>query len=36
MLERQLFVDLFATEDQKTGMASLLEEGPGKAIFTGR
>lgn len=35
-LERRLFVDLFATEDQKTGMRSLLEEGPGKATFSGR
>ena len=35
VLERELFIDLFVTEDQKTGMRSLLEEGPGKATFTG-
>ncbi|MCJ7831864.1 MAG: enoyl-CoA hydratase/isomerase family protein [Actinobacteria bacterium] len=36
LLEKDLFVGLFATEDQKTGMRSLLEEGPGKATFKGR
>jgi enoyl-CoA hydratase len=36
LIERQAFAGLFATEDQKTGMASFLEEGPGKAKFTGR
>ena len=35
-LEAELFAGLFATEDQKTGMASFLENGPGKATFTGR
>jgi enoyl-CoA hydratase/carnithine racemase len=35
-LESSLFADLFDTEDQKTGMASFLEHGPGKATFTGR
>jgi enoyl-CoA hydratase/carnithine racemase len=35
-LESQLFAELFDTEDQKTGMASFLESGPGKATFTGR
>ena len=35
-LETQLFAGLFSTEDQKTGMASFLEHGPGKAQFTGR
>jgi enoyl-CoA hydratase/carnithine racemase len=34
--EREVFVNLFATEDQKTGMRSFLEQGPGKAKFTGR
>jgi enoyl-CoA hydratase/carnithine racemase len=34
--EREVFVNLFATEDQKVGMKSFLEEGPGKAKFTGR
>jgi enoyl-CoA hydratase len=36
LLERQAFASLFASEDQKTGMASFLEKGPGKATFTGR
>ena len=36
VLERELFVDLFSTEDQKEGMRSLLEQGPGKATFSGR
>jgi enoyl-CoA hydratase/carnithine racemase len=35
-LESQLFADLFGTEDQKTGMQSFLEQGPGKAQFSGR
>ena len=35
-LESRLFADLFDTEDQKTGMASFLEHGPGKATFVGR
>jgi len=35
-LEREVFSDLFLTEDQKTGMRSLLSEGPGKAVFQGR
>ena len=30
-LESRLFAGLFDTEDQKTGMASFLAEGPGKA-----
>ena len=34
--KRELFVGLFATEDQKAGMKSFLEQGPGKAQFTGR
>ena len=36
ILEREVFADLFSTEDQKTGMTSLLEQGPGKATFAGR
>ena len=36
VLERELFADLFSTEDQKAGMQSLLDQGPGKATFTGR
>jgi len=35
-IERQLFAGLFATEDQRTGMASFVEQGPGKARFEGR
>lgn len=35
-MERVLFASLFATEDQKLGMASFVENGPGKATFTGR
>jgi enoyl-CoA hydratase/carnithine racemase len=35
-LESRLFAELFDTEDQKTGMRSFLESGPGKAQFSGR
>ena len=35
-LESRLFAELFDTEDQKTGMQSFLEQGPGKATFAGR
>lgn len=35
-LESTLFAALFATEDQKIGMDSFVEHGPGKAEFTGR
>ncbi|MHB8340483.1 MAG: enoyl-CoA hydratase/isomerase family protein [Mycobacteriales bacterium] len=35
-IERALFAGLFATEDRSIGMASFLEQGPGKAEFTGR
>jgi enoyl-CoA hydratase/carnithine racemase len=35
-IERLHFAGLFATEDQKTGMRSFVEEGPGKARFAGR
>ena len=35
-LESTLFAGLFATEDQKAGMASFVEHGPGKATFSGR
>jgi enoyl-CoA hydratase/carnithine racemase len=35
-LETALFAGLFATDDQRAGMASFLEQGPGKATFTGR
>jgi enoyl-CoA hydratase/carnithine racemase len=36
LIERQAFAALFATEDQKIGMESFIEEGPGKAKFVGR
>ncbi|MBR7744584.1 enoyl-CoA hydratase/isomerase family protein [Phycicoccus sp. BSK3Z-2] len=34
-IERMLFAGLFATKDQKTGMRSFVENGPGKATFEG-
>jgi len=34
-LERAGFVEVFHTEDSRTGVASFLEHGPGKATFTG-
>lgn len=34
-IERMLFASLFATNDQSVGMASFVENGPGKAQFTG-
>jgi enoyl-CoA hydratase/carnithine racemase len=36
ILERQAFAALFATQDQKSGMESFVESGPGKARFVGR
>ncbi|MEO7127165.1 MAG: enoyl-CoA hydratase-related protein [Nakamurella sp.] len=35
-IESAGFAGLFATNDQKHGMASFLTDGPGKATFTGR
>lgn len=35
-LESALFAGLFATDDQSTGMASFLTDGPGRATFAGR
>jgi enoyl-CoA hydratase/carnithine racemase len=35
-IERLHFAALFATEDQRTGMRSFVENGPGKATFAGR
>jgi enoyl-CoA hydratase/carnithine racemase len=35
-IERIHFAALFGTEDQRSGMRSFLENGPGKATFTGR
>lgn len=35
-IERTLFEGLFGTEDQREGMRSFVEKGPGRAAFTGR
>lgn len=35
-LEQEAFVAVFSTEDARVGVASFLESGPGRAIFTGR
>jgi enoyl-CoA hydratase/carnithine racemase len=35
-IERLNFAALFATEDQRAGMRSFIENGPGKATFAGR
>jgi enoyl-CoA hydratase/carnithine racemase len=35
-IERQQFAALFATDDRTIGMQSFVENGPGKAAFTGR
>ncbi|ADG97837.1 Enoyl-CoA hydratase/isomerase [Segniliparus rotundus DSM 44985] len=35
-LEEELFASLFGTEDRSIGMASFIENGPGKAKFVGR
>jgi enoyl-CoA hydratase len=35
-LESEVFAALFATDDQRIGMTSFVENGPGKAEFTGR
>jgi enoyl-CoA hydratase len=35
-LEQQLFVQVFETDDARTGVASFLRDGPGKAEFSGR
>jgi enoyl-CoA hydratase/carnithine racemase len=35
-LEAAAFAELFGTEDRATGMASFVENGPGKATFVGR
>ena len=36
VIEREVFVSLFSTADQKIGMHSFLQKGPGKADFSGR
>jgi len=35
-LERAAFVEVFHTDDARTGVASFLEHGPGNATFSGR
>ncbi|MBF4161959.1 enoyl-CoA hydratase/isomerase family protein [Nocardioides acrostichi] len=35
-IERQQFAALFATDDRTAGMTSFVENGPGKATFSGR
>ncbi|MFA5785815.1 MAG: enoyl-CoA hydratase-related protein [Actinomycetota bacterium] len=35
-IEQQVFAALFATDDQKIGMKTFFEKGPGQAAFTGR
>jgi enoyl-CoA hydratase/carnithine racemase len=35
-IERAAFAGLFGTEDQRSGMRSFVENGPGKATFAGR
>ena len=35
-IERAQFTSLFATDDRTTGMRSFVEQGPGRATFTGR
>ncbi len=35
-LERHLFTEVFHSDDSRIGVASFLESGPGKAVFTGR
>ena len=36
LLERDAFVEVFRTDDARIGVASFLEHGPGKAVFSGR
>jgi enoyl-CoA hydratase len=33
--EKQLFSDVFKTQDSQRGVKSFLENGPGKAVFEG-
>ena len=35
-IERELFEEVFHSDDSRIGVASFLEHGPGKAAFTGR
>jgi enoyl-CoA hydratase len=34
-VERKLFTEVFRSDDSQVGVASFLEHGPGKAMFTG-
>jgi len=36
VLEQEMFVEVFKTDDSQTGVRSFLENGPGKATFEGR
>lgn len=36
LIEQQLFVDVFGTDDASIGVRTFLEHGPGEAEFTGR
>jgi enoyl-CoA hydratase len=36
LLERDLFVESFRSQDSQIGVKSFLENGPGRAEFTGR
>jgi enoyl-CoA hydratase/carnithine racemase len=36
LLERELFVEVFHSDDSQIGVQSFLANGPGKAVFTGR
>jgi len=36
LLERRLFTEVFTTDDSQVGVKSFLENGPGKATFSGR
>jgi hypothetical protein len=35
-IERLQFAGLFTTEDQRAGMRSFIDNGPGKATFSGQ
>ena len=35
-IEQEAFVEVFRTDDSQIGVASFLQNGPGKATFTGR
>jgi enoyl-CoA hydratase/carnithine racemase len=35
-LEQEAFIQVFGTEDARIGVRSFLEQGPGRATFTGR